>query len=166
MESTKKPSSANNGEGVSGALTYEPAALGVPPTMNNHGMLPTPIKTPTQRTTGVVPGIRSIARNLFPIRGESAEEAMPSPKKARKKYGGFSMGGAEDADAPIAIYTDSTDRIPEADLSADNPFYGPGAADPEPATRSSKRRKILIPGEGEVTVEEAERRKDGLIFCL
>ena len=140
-------------------------------TVNNNGMLPTPAKTPTQKPTVVAPGIRSIARNLFPIRGETAEDAMPSPKKkGHKQHSGCTLGsfGAEDGDIQIAIYTDSHDRVPEVDLSADNPFYGQSgaAAQPEPSKRSSKRRKIVIPGEGEQTIEEAERREDGLIYVL
>lgn len=139
--------------------------------LRNNGMLPTPAKTPTQKPTVVTPGIKSIARNLFPIRGETAEDAMPSPKKkGRKQHNGYTLGsfGAEDEDTEIAIYTDSHDRIPEADLSADNPFYGQSgaAAQPEPTKRSSKRRKIAIPGEGEQTIEEAERREDGLIYVF
>ena len=114
--------------------------------------------------------ITSIARNLFPIRGEMAEEAMPSPKKkGRKKYTGFTLDSfeAEDEDTPISIYTDTNDRIPEADMSSDNPFYGMSStAQREPAKRLSKRRKITIPGEGEQTIEEAERREDGLIYVL
>lgn len=130
-------------------------------------MLPTPAKTPTHKTTEVTSGIKSIARNLFPIRGEAAEDAMPVPKKGRKKYAGFSIGGTEPEEAQISIYTDSHDRIPEVDLSADNPFYGEsGSPQPEPTKRLSKRRKIAIPGEGEQTIEEAQRREDGMIYTL
>jgi hypothetical protein len=135
-------------------------------------MLPTPTKTPKKMPDdSEVPAvITSIARNLFPIRGEMAEEAMPSPKKkGRKKYTGFTLDSfeAEDEDTPISIYTDTNDRIPEADMSSDNPFYGMSStAQREPAKRLSKRRKITIPGEGEQTIEEAERREDGLIYVL
>jgi hypothetical protein len=150
-------------------LPAPPTKIGTqqPTTGRNTGMLPTPVKTPTQKTTQVTPGIKSIARNLFPIRGEAAEDAMPVLKKGRKKYAGFSMGGPEQEDAPISIYTDSHDRIPEVDLSADNPFYGESSIpEPEPTKRLSKRRKIDIPGEGEQTIEEAQRREDGMIYTL
>jgi hypothetical protein len=192
MESTKnapKASPTDKVGTVSGASTYDStvsvtAGLAVPALVHgstmesgqstailrNNGMLPTPAKTPTQKPSSVAPGIKSIARNLFPIRGETAEEAMPSPKKkGRKKDAGYTMGSFEagDEDTQITIYTDSHDRIPEVDLSADNPFYGQSiAAQPEPTKRSSKRRKIAIPGEGEQTIEEAERREDGLIYVL
>jgi hypothetical protein len=140
--------------------------------VRHNGMLPTPAKTPTQKPAVVAPGIRSIARNLFPIRGETAEDAMPSPKKkGRKQHSGYTLGSFgvdEEEDSQIAIYTDSHDRIPEVDLSADNPFYGQSSAtaQPEPTKRSSKRRKITIPGDGEQTIDEAERREDGLIYVL
>jgi hypothetical protein len=185
MAATKnapKASLINNDSAISGALAYDPtAALGVPSslhggkigsgTVRNNGMLPTPAKTPMQKDgSGAIPGINSVARNLFPIRGETADEAMPSPKKkGRKKYAGFTLGANEDdaEGSAIAIYTDSHDRVPEVDLSADNPFYGQyGSVPPEPTKRSSKRRKIAIPGEGEQTIEEAERREDGLIYVL
>lgn len=189
MDPTKKASPANNGGTVSDKLAYDPAVSAATAldgqfplhgskmdprqstaTVNTNGMLPTPAKTPTQKSTAVAPGIKSIARNLFPIRGETAEEAMPSPKKkGRKKYSNLNMGSFEneDEDTPIAIYTDTQDRVPEVDLSTDNPFYGQsGTAKPEPTKRSSKRRKIAIPGEGEQTIEEAERRTDGLIYVL
>jgi hypothetical protein len=133
-------------------------------------MLPTPAKTPKKRPSETSAGITSIARNLFPIRAETIEEAMPSPKKkGRKKYTGFTLDsfGAEDDEAtPIQIYTDSHDRVPEVDLSADNPFYGEASAPSEPTKRMSKRRKIIIPGEAEQAVEEAEQREDGLVYVL
>jgi hypothetical protein len=96
---------------------------------------------------------------------------MPSPKKkGRKKYSGFSLDSfeAEDDNAPIPIYTDSHERVPEADMSADNPFYGQSSmAVPDPTKRSSKRRRVTVPGEEEeITVEEAEQREDGLMYTL
>jgi len=94
---------------------------------------------------------------------------MPSlKKKGGKKHSGFTLGD-ENEDAPISIFTDSQDRIPEIDNSADNPFFGEGSVSaPEPVKRlrSSKRHKISIPGEGEQTVEEAEQREDGLVYVL
>lgn len=167
-----KSSINHNGGAPSGSLSVPTPSysdkMESTSTVRNNGMLPTPAKTPMQKDVSVViPGINSVARNLFPIRGETAEEAMPSPKKkGRKKNGGLNMSEDDEASA-ITIYTDSHDRIPEVDLSADNPFYGqPGAVLPEPTKRLSKRRKIAIPGEGEQTIEEAERRKDGMIYVL
>jgi hypothetical protein len=132
-------------------------------------MLPTPAKTPKKRPSENGPAITSIARNLFPVRTGSEEGVMPSPKKKGiKKYSGFTLDsfGAEE-DAPIHIYTDSHDRVPEVDLSPDNPFYGENSAvAPEPRKRASKRRKITVPGEGEQTIEELEKREDGLVYTL
>ena len=185
-----KNSPVIGGRRVSGALDYDStasaaAALGISPpknerkmegnrsstTIRTSGMLPTPAKTPKKRPSETAPGINAIARNLFPVRGETVEEVMPSPKKkGRKRYTGFTLDSfdAEDQDAaPIQIYTDSHDRVPEIDMSADNPFYGESSnAQPEPTKRSSKRRKITVPGEGEQTVEEAEQREDGLVYVL
>jgi hypothetical protein len=137
--------------------------------VRNNGMLPTPAKTPKKRPSENAPAITSIARNLFSIRSGSDEEVMPSPKKkGSKKYSGFTLDsfGAED-DTPIQIYTDSHDRVPEVDLSPDNPFYGEGDnVVHEPTKRASKRRKISVPGEGEHTIEELEKREDGLLYVL
>jgi hypothetical protein len=138
-------------------------------TQRTTGMLPTPAKTPQKRLTETVSGITSIARNLFPVRPETVDEVMPSPRKGRKKYSGFTLDsfGAEDEEsASIQIYTDSNERIPEVDMHPDNPFYGDTAPPPEPTKRSSKRRKIMIPGEGEQSLEEAEQRGDGLVYVL
>jgi hypothetical protein len=176
------------GRKVSGALDDDStasaaAALGLPAPKNegnidvrrstaavrNNGMLPTPAKTPKKRPSENAPAITAIARNLFPIRSGSDEEVMPSPKKkGSKKYTGFTLDSFEaEEDAPIQIYTDSHDRVPEVDLSPDNPFYGEGSAvAPEPTKRASKRRKITVPGEGEQTIEELEKREDGLVYVL
>lgn len=131
-------------------------------------MLPTPDKTPRKRSTQATTDISAIARNLFPVRPETIDEVMPSPRKS-KKYSGYTLDSftaTEDPPAPIQIYTDSQDRIPEVDTSTDNPFYGAVAATPASTRRTSKRRKITIPGEGEQTVEDAEKRTDGIIYVL
>jgi hypothetical protein len=172
---------------VSGALTEEStasaaAALGLSPKQDdgpkashhpstayrNGSMLPTPVKTPQKSPKKSSPAINTIARKLF-VRPASAEDAMPSPKKARKSYSGFSLDSftAEDETAPIEIYTDSSERIPEVDLSPDNPFYGPGSYVPcDPAKKAPHRGNVTIPGEGEVPVEEAESRRDGIVCVL
>jgi hypothetical protein len=132
-----------------------------------NGMLPTPDKTPKKRPSQTTAGISSIARNLFPIRSETIDEVMPSPRKKGTKYKGFTLDSfGPEEDAPIQIFTDSHDRIPEVDLSADNPFYNASAILPEPTKRASKRRKLTVPGEGEQTVEQAGRRDDGLVYVL
>jgi hypothetical protein len=172
------------GRRVSGALSADSAAsaaaaLGLPTpepqrkmahksaatVVRNHSLLPTPNKTPKKRPSEIAPGISSIARSLF--RSETAEEVMPTPKKKGKRYKGFTMDSFEAEEGqPIQIYTDSNDRVPEVDMSADNPFYGSSSAVPEPMKRASKRRKVTVPGEGERNIEEVERREDGLVYVL
>ncbi len=128
-------------------------------------MLPTPVKTPKKAPTETAPAITAIARNLFPVRGD--EEVMPSAKKhkARRTYGLDSFEITEDA--PIQIFTDSMDRVPEVDSHPENPFFGSKTrSEPEPKKRSSKRRKLAVPGEGEQSVEELEQRDDGLVYVL
>lgn len=178
------------GRRVSGALNDDntasaASALGIPTPYSqskmdsqrstavsrNNGMLPTPAKTPKKQVSEISAGITSIARNLFPVRPETVEEVMPTPKrKNRKKYTGFTLDSfeAEDDEAvDIQIYTDSHDRVPEVDLGADNPFYGEASnAQPKPTKRMSKRRKISVPGETDQTIEEVEKREDGLIYVL
>lgn len=173
------------GRRVSGALSFDTAvsaasALGIPApkepkipkseprkatAVRNNGMLPTPNKTPKKAPTETAPAIQAIARNLFPVRSD--DQVMPSPKKnkARRTYGLDSFEVA--VDEPIQIFTDSMDRVPEVDRSTDNPFFGDKAhAQPEPAKRAGKRRKITVPGEGERTVEELEQRDDGLVYVF
>ena len=184
----KKPANMDSGRRVSGALNYSTtasaaAALGLtaPPSrgekearrstlIRNTGMLPTPDKTPKKCPSDAAPAITAVARTLFLSRSEDVDEAMPSPKKkGRKKYTGFTLNSfrVEEDDTGIQIYTDSHDRIPEVDSSTDNPFYGRATpAQSEPAKRASKRRKIRIPGEGELSLEEAEQREDGMVYVL
>jgi hypothetical protein len=176
-----------SGRRVSGALTRDStvtaaSALGLPPPKDNakiaaqrftatareDGLLPTPAKTPKKRPEDITPAVKSIARNLFAIR-PAPDEIMPTPKKGRKKYTGFTLDSfeAEEESVPIQIYTDSTDRVPEVDHSPDNPFYGKGKSVPAERTqRSSKRRKVKVNGEGEQDIEDLEDREDGLVYVL
>ena len=132
-------------------------------------MLPTPDKTPQKRPSKPATGITSIARTLFPVRPETVDEVMPSPTKARKHYrlGTISsiLDDDEDEDPPIQVYTDSHDRVPELDEREDNPFLHAQPPSP-PMRRASKRLKVEIPGEGDVSLEEAQKRQDGLIYVL
>ncbi|KAG0649781.1 hypothetical protein D0Z07_3513 [Hyphodiscus hymeniophilus] len=182
---TPRTSPNMGGRRVSGALSSQSAAsaavaLGLPTpepqrkidhnpatAARNNSLLPTPNKTPKKRSETNT-GVNAIARNLFPIRAEPADEVMPTPKKGRKKYKGFTMNSfeAEDNGQPIHIYTDSHDRVPEADTSTSNPFYGSSSTAPEPTKRASKRRKINVPGEGELPADEVEHRKDGLVYVF
>ncbi len=136
------------------------------------GMLPTPAKTPSKKHHAASQNesnIAAIARNLFHT---NVEEVMSSPsRKKAKKYTGVSLESftvVEDEE-PIPIFTDSQDRVPEMDGSAENPFFGDGAVvptAPEPTRRRSKRSHVSIPGEGKLSVEEATRREDGIVYVL
>lgn len=129
------------------------------------GMLPTPAKTPKKAPSEKNPAIQGVARNLF----ASDDEAMPNRKSTRaKKYTGISLDSFRVEDEPIEIFTDSKERIPEKEESADNPFYGEAGrvGAEEPALRRSKRRHVHVPGEGRQTVEEVMKREDGLVYVL
>ncbi|KAK4454088.1 hypothetical protein QBC34DRAFT_177186 [Podospora aff. communis PSN243] len=124
------------------------------------GMLITPAKTPqkppSQKTRD---DIQRVARSLF-----NESEVMPSPKKNRPAQSILDSFSADDnIDEPIAIYTDSQDRVPEIDESAANPFYG---QQPINGLRRSKRQMVQIPGEGMVSVEDAVRRDDGMVIVF
>lgn len=171
-----------SGRRVSGALTYDStasaaASLGLPtPTtdrkqpqtlaraITNNGMLPTPAKTPNRRPEKMAPGVKAVARTLH--FGTRADEVMPSPKKKKGgKYNGFSLE-TEKGSSSIEIFTDSNDRIPELDASDENPFYGDAVAAPEPTKRSSRRQKVIVPGEKDQSVDELVGRRDGLVMNL
>jgi hypothetical protein len=181
-----KGSTQVDGRRVSGTLDFESTssaatALGLPTpsrtdkmelprsALRNNGMLPTPSKTP-QRTVTPNSALKGVARNIFPTRGGKDNEIMPTPrKKGSKKYSGFTINSfaAEEEDTPIAIYTDSHDRIPSPDVRDENPFHGEGSdATVPPAIRASKRRKVTVKDEGDQDLEELGSREDGLVYVL
>ncbi|WQF86145.1 hypothetical protein CDEST_11159 [Colletotrichum destructivum] len=131
------------------------------------GMLPTPAKTPKKAPSEKQSAlIKSVARNLFP----AEEEGLATPKRKRtpKKYSGSSLESvtATEVEQQIEIFTDSQDRIPEADESVDNPFYGDSAVvDREPPGRRSKRR-VAVPGEVPQAVDKALQREDGMVYVF
>jgi len=155
---------------VSGTLKMDDALVLEPPrgrpgVSTNGGMLITPAKTPQKAPTEQSKAkIQTIARNLF----HNETEIMPSPKKTRARKFAFDSFSADDeVDEPIQIYTDSHERIPEVDRSANNPFYvNPHLPPPQPTLRRSKRQTVTIPGEGKVPVEEAVGRRDGMVTTL
>ncbi|PBP25446.1 hypothetical protein BUE80_DR003862 [Diplocarpon rosae] len=166
---------------VSGRLTYDTTASAAsslgsvtpsttrksaqpPSAICNNGMLPTPVKTPVDRPKHLALATTSVARNLFPARSSSVEEAMPTPKRRGcRNNTGFTIGDSEDSQ--IAIFTDSQDRIPEIDESSENPFYGASNMTVTGPTRL-KRRKIMVPGEGEFSIEDLEKRTDGAVYVF
>jgi hypothetical protein len=157
------------------SAAHAAAALGVDSKSRQRlaapDMLPTPSKTPRKLPDDKFEaGVQAVARNLFPHASSSSDAvASPRKKKSTKKYTGISLESfrAEDAEEDIAIYTDTRDRIPEVDHSAANPFIGTRAADQEPTRRRSTRvKKVKIPGEGRVAVNEAVQRDDGAVYVL
>lgn len=128
------------------------------------GMLPTPAKTPRKPPNAKTEAAsRAIARNLF----AADEDMMPSPKKKAKKYTGLTLDSfrAEDVEEDIEIFTDPRDQFPEVDDSAENPFYGEHTL-AEPSKRQSKRRLVLVPGEGRQSIDDAVRRTDGVLVVF
>ncbi|KAI1268008.1 hypothetical protein F5Y18DRAFT_377123 [Xylariaceae sp. FL1019] len=133
-------------------------------TTQSFGM-PTPAKTPRKQPDAKLEvASRAVARNLF-----ATEADILSPKKkSRKSYSGIGLNSfiAEDVEENIEIFTDSIDRVPEVDTSAENPFYGPGSTAPEEPTKRRSKRKITIPGEGKKPVEEVVGRDDGMLYVF
>ncbi|KAL2261022.1 hypothetical protein VTK26DRAFT_4802 [Humicola hyalothermophila] len=129
--------------------------------MAGAGSLITPAKTPQKPPTDQVKAkVKSVARNLF----GNDDDVMPSPRKTRSQttYGLDSF--SESTDESFQIYTDSHERIPEIDTSAENPFYvTETTAIPEPPRRRSKHQTVTIPGEGKVPIDEVVRRDDGIL---
>lgn len=138
-------------------------------------MLPTPAKTPKKQTDEKTEvGIQKIARNLFP----SDTDAIRSSTRKKKKYSGLTLDSftAEDIESPIKIFTDSHERIPELDTSEENPFYNatasaiapaaPACAPEAPKRRSPRQKTVTIPGEGEVPIDDAVSRSDGIVYVF
>ena len=163
---------------ASGFLTVDStaaaaAALGLPaPTQQQQpgrasmavtsGMLITPAKTPQKPSTQQTRDkIQAVARSLF-----NESDIMPSPKKARTQQYVLDSFSANNTEDPIEIYTDSHERVPEVDQSAENPFFGNHQPEMSRTTRRSKRQTVSIPGEGKVSVDDAVRRDDGMVIVL
>lgn len=101
---------------------------------------------------------------------------MPSTRnKARnRRHLGFSLGSSmEDEENPseghIEIYTDSKDKVPELDMSEDNPFYmkpAQASSVERPASGASKRRKVSSGLGNDKEMEQAFKREDGMVYVL
>lgn len=118
-------------------------------------MLPTPAKTPRKKA---VKHVASTARVLFPHRPETVEAAMPR-KKARK---GLSLEAYTEGDggSEINIFTDSRDKVPKVDESADNPFYTEGSS----SSRAPKKGKSEH--DHNQHVQDVLVRDEGMIYVL
>ncbi|KAL9112113.1 MAG: hypothetical protein Q9227_003490 [Pyrenula ochraceoflavens] len=135
------------------------------------GMLPTPIKTPKKKT---VPDVNATARALFRDQPVLGEEVAPSSRKGRqaRKYNGFSLESfsADDNDgqSQIRIFTDSKEKVPELDMSEENPFVDRRHVS-QPSTKKvtapSKRRKVSAQQQSNQEVEEA-LDKDSVVYVF
>ncbi|KAK4176427.1 hypothetical protein QBC36DRAFT_8935 [Triangularia setosa] len=127
----------------------------------SSGMLITPAKTPQKPPTEESKAkVEAFARTLF----RAEDEVMPSPRRARTQTHTLDSFTEPVSDESFQIHVDSHERIPEVDRSIDNPFYvdSSRAAAP-PAPRRSQRQMVSVPGEGQVSIEEAIQREDGLV---
>lgn len=134
-------------------------------------MLPTPSKTPRKQSDDKLEaGVRAVARNLFTSSDSSSSSSVASPRKRKTKtYTGLSLESfrAEEVEEDIAIFTDSRDRLPEVDGSAENPFYGNSENPQSTSTRRSTRvKKVVVPGVGRIPVDEAVQRGDGIVYVF
>ncbi|KAI0187535.1 hypothetical protein EV127DRAFT_144654 [Xylaria flabelliformis] len=128
------------------------------------GDLLTPTKTPRKQPNATTEAAsRAMARRLF----VPEEDIMFSPKKKAKRYTGLTLDSfrAENMEEDIQIFTDSRDDLPQLDDIADNPFYGDRVV-AEPSKRRSKRKQVVIPGEGKHSIEDAVKRDDGVLYVF
>lgn len=150
------------------SMPNEKPGLRTTATIPASTMLPTPAKTPRKRPEKSAHALRATARVLFPARPETADEAMPSPRKTRK-YQPFSLDSSmsgtstNGGDNGIEIFTDSKERVPEVDASEDNPFLvSPNQSAQESNGRGKRRRAV----ERNQEIEEVVRRDDGMFYTL
>lgn len=101
---------------------------------------------------------------------------MPTPRKRKnKRHVGFSLYSsmedeADNSENRIEIYTDSKDKVPELDMSEDNPFHEQPVEDvpiPEPTkAKNSRKRKASHRIEDNMEIEEAFNREEGMVYVL
>ena len=152
-----------------------PASLQQPSLNLGAHMLPTPVKTPRKKPVHPVPAISSTARVLFPVRPDTVEDAMPTPRKrGRKRRVGFSLDSSmeDDADSEdkVQIYTDSKEKIPELDMSEDNPFIDrldqEVPSEESRKIRGSRKRKATSITGSNLDIEEAFNHEEGMVYVL
>ena len=134
-------------------------------------MLPTPAKTPRKRQAPSDATLKSTARVLFPGRPVNVDDAMPTPRKARKgKTQGFSIsslveeGDDEASSQGIQIYTDSKERVPSVGAEDENPFLSKNSAGKRKASTAAMS-KLRQPRKSQ-QAEEAYQNDDGIIYVL
>lgn len=158
-------------EGLKNSLPLDPPTINI-----GANMLPTPAKTPRKKSipaSAIVP----TARVLFSVQSENTEEAIPTPRKRgrkRRRVGFLLDSSIEDdetnSEDKIQIFTDSKEKVPELDLSEENPFYdNPDHAKlhkEPPKIKSVKRRKAKLNTNDNKEVEEAFKREEGMVYVL
>jgi hypothetical protein len=126
--------------------------------------LPTPAKTPQKAPVSKSVDISTIARNIFPAaRHAKVEDATPKSRKS-KKYTSF-PDMEDEASSAFPIYTDTQDRVPEVDLSDDNPFYLRGRKARAAKRHSPEAADFQGSKMEEATAEDIDRG-DGLVYVL
>ena len=136
-------------------------------------MLPTPAKTPKKKQ---VQSSAAVSRVLFPVRPETVDEAMPTPRRNNRsrRHAEFSLDSSMDdethSEGGIKIYTDSKETVPELDQSEDNPFIDhPLKHDPPKAPRKAKitrSRKAPSQAVDKDGIQEAFNHEEGMVYVL
>lgn len=175
----KKRQPASTSRSVSGSLTTESirnaaAALGQPQISSESHLgrsaaaaLPTPAKTPASKhSKQSEKDVTAIARTLF---SKQQQKPQPSPRKSTTKRDNRIVQDSFeilDDEASIEIFTDSENRLPQIDNSAENPFYGDSgiAASAVPVRRSARNKKNVTV-EKEI-IEANLSRDDGVLYIL
>ena len=136
--------------------------------MGSH-MLPTPAKTPRKKR---VQHENGISRVLFPVRPDTVEEAMPTPRrnKRNRRHVGFSLDSDAESEGGIPIFTDSQDRVPELDLSEENPFIEHPVKHDVPKKPSkpkvTKKRKADPGSITKETIKDEFDHERGMVYVL
>jgi len=137
----------------------------VVPSVASPNMLPTPVKTPRKKSLPQ-DSLQSTARILFTSRPIDPNDVMPTPRRARQNKAMLASKLDLHAEAytmprgqKMHIFTDSKERVPEADASEDNPFI----------TRQGQRRTRshgrIRSGLGDA-VDRAVENNEGLVYTL
>ena len=132
-------------------------------------MLPTPAKTPRKKQ---VQNKTGIGRVLFPVRPDTVEDVMPTPRKNKrnKRHVGFSLDSDAESEGGIQIFTDSQDKVPELDTSEENPFIDhPLKRDPPKASskpNGSRKGKAESESITEGAIKDAFDHESGMVYVL
>lgn len=108
---------------------------------------------------------------------EDANELMPKPRKIKMHSPSRQatsnqfelyeedLGISRNQD-DIDIFTDTNARVPEIDISDDNPFLGSSRQETHERRRSKRTKKTPEQLIEEANMEEAVARGEGMVFTL